>query len=124
MPTQDFKGTINGIAIAAAQTGFNTIFAGLLPRTITYTAADTTPSVLSASFMQVANAGPVTISNFDDGVSGQLLILKFDDANTTISRDNARLANSANFTSANYAFLVLMKIGAEWVEITRSVANG
>jgi hypothetical protein len=74
--------------------------------------------------MPISNASSTTITNFTGAVTGQILYLYFADANTTITRANARLSGSVNFTSAQFATLSLLYNGTEWVEICRSVLNG
>ena len=86
----------------------------------TYTAAATTPDVTGINFMVIANAGAVTITNFTGGVVGQILVLKFSDANTTVNRTNAALAGGANFVSTADDILVLVKGAALWHEIARA----
>jgi hypothetical protein len=83
-----------------------------------YTAADTTPSVYQVTCMYIANAGGVTITQFDDGEEGQVLTLIFADTNTTVSDGaNIQLASSTNFTSAGNATLVLVKRSTQWFQI-------
>lgn len=85
-----------------------------------YTPGDTTPSVSGISYLSISNSSPTTITNFDDAVVGQMLILRFEDSNTTITRANAYLAGGVNFTSTQYDILVLFR-GNFWVEMCRSV---
>lgn len=92
-----------------------------VPKAITYTNADTTPSVLNASFMSITNSGATTITNFDDGVEGQVIVLFFVDGNTTIDRSNAYLEGGANFTSSANDTMTLIKVGSTWKEVARSV---
>jgi hypothetical protein len=74
--------------------------------------------------MPISNSSATTITNFTGAVTGQILYLLFNDANTTINRSNARLAGSINFTSAQFATLALLFNGTEWIEVSRSVLNG
>lgn len=85
-----------------------------------YSAGDTTPTVAGVSVLRIVNASPTTISGFDDGVNGQLLILKFDDANTTINRTNAYLAGGVNYVSGVDDTLVLFRLAGAWYELCRS----
>lgn len=87
----------------------------------TYTPGDTTPSVLDSGILSIANAGATTITNFDDGVTGQLIYLFFEDANTTVNRANCVLAGGVNFTSSANDILVLIKTATVWAEVCRSV---
>jgi hypothetical protein len=45
---------------------------------------DTTPSVSSANVFRTANTTGITISDFDDGVAGQVIYIHFNDTNTTL----------------------------------------
>lgn len=86
-----------------------------------YTPGDTTPSVLDSGILSISNAGAVTITQFDDGVTGQIIYLIFEDANTTINRANCVLAGGVNFTSSANDVLVLIKTATVWAEVCRSV---
>jgi hypothetical protein len=97
---------------------------GLTNRKGSYTPGTTTPSVTGVSHLVIANSSATSITNFTGGVEGQLLFLKFNDANTTITRNNAYLAGAANFTSATNATLVLISDGTAWFEVCRSTTNG
>jgi hypothetical protein len=97
---------------------------GLTNRKGTYTDGATTPSVAGVSYLIIANTSATSITNFTGAVEGQVLFLRFNDSNTTITRNNAYLAGSANFTSAQNAILVLIYEGAAWFEVCRSTTNG
>jgi hypothetical protein len=101
-----------------------TASAGIVHRGGSYTAGATTPSVTGITYMPISNSSATTITNFTGAVTGQILYLLFNDANTTINRSNARLAGSINFTSAQFATLALLFNGTEWIEVSRSVLNG
>lgn len=98
--------------------------AGNAPNVVPYTAGDTTPTVSNGgvvTYMTIANASPTTITNFDDGSSGQILVLKFSDGNTTIDRSNSEFFNTANFTSSANETLILVNVpGPLWLEASRS----
>lgn len=95
---------------------------------IPYTAGDTTPSVKhggKVTTMVIANSGATSITNFDDGFSGQVLVCRFNDSNTTITRGtNMKLAASTNFTSADRSILTLINDDGVWYEISRVTNNG
>lgn len=95
----------------------------LAVKSIVYSYGDTTPSVLNASYLGISNTDPTIITNFDDGVEGQVFYLYFSDGQTTITRDNARLAGGTNFISSPHSTLTLIKVGAEWKEVCRSTTN-
>jgi len=97
---------------------------GLTHRKGVYSASATTPSVAGVSYLDIANASATSITNFTGAVEGQMLLMVFRDANTTITRNNAYLAGSANFTSANNATLLLVSDGTAWYEVCRSTTNG
>ena len=92
----------------------------IVHRAGTYTAGATTPSVSEATFLQIANSSPTTITNFTNGETGQVIYLFFDDSNTTVNRTNCYLAGGANFVSTANDILVLLKKGSFWYEISRS----
>lgn len=88
---------------------------------ITYTPADTTPTVRAGNYMVVANGGAVSITAFDDGVDGQLLILKFSDNNTTlVDAAGLQLAGGSNFNPTADDIVVLIRISSVWYELSRS----
>jgi hypothetical protein len=87
-----------------------------------YTDGDTTPSVVGTNVLVITNAGAVTITNFDDGFSGQEVTLQFSDANTTIQDNaNVQLSSGANFVSTANDTLTLIKSGSVWFEKGRSL---
>jgi len=90
-----------------------------------YTAGTTAPDAANGAihFFVIANPRPATISDFTNGVEGQMLRLQFADSNTTISRAHAMLSGGANFTSAANAILTLVKQGAYWREVSRVMNN-
>jgi hypothetical protein len=114
---------INGtVGATTANTGsFTTMTGGLVKRNIVYVDGDTTPSVLNASFMQINNSAPTTITNFTNGVDKQEITLQFTDSNTTINRSNAFLSLGVNFVSTQHDILTLIKIGSNWYEVARSI---
>ncbi len=99
--------------------GTNT--AGQVYRVATYTAGTTTPSVLGVSHMLISNSSPTSITNFTNAVTGQILTLIFNDANTTVTRNNAYLFGGLNFTSTANDTLTLIQNGGLWYEVSRSV---
>lgn len=92
----------------------------MVHRAGTYTAGSTTPSVDGITFLYILNSGATTITNFTNGVDGQVIYLLFGDGNTTVNRSNCYLAGGANFVSTANDTLVLLKYGAYWYEISRS----
>ena len=90
-------------------------------QTIVHTDGDTTPSVLSATYIIIANSLPTTITNFDDGVDGQEITLIFSDGNTVIDTSNCYLSGGLGFTSSQYDPLTLINYSSKWYEKSRSV---
>lgn len=101
----------------------NTMTAGQVYSMGTYTNGATTPSVLNVSFMVIANSGATSITNFTNAVNGQILTLIFNDANTTVTRNNAYLLAGLNFTSTANDTLTLIYRSADalWYEVCRSL---
>lgn len=87
----------------------------------TYVDLDTTPTVANAGFLSISNSAPTIITNLDNGTALQRISLYFNDANTTLNRDNALLAGGANFVSTASDHMELTKIGSVWVERNRSL---
>ena len=86
----------------------------------TFADADATPSVRSGYLFKTANTGATTITDFDDGLEGQEILISFNDANTTIT-DGGNIALSGAFTSTTNDIMRLVKIGSTWQEQNRSV---
>lgn len=84
--------------------------------------ADTTPPVDLGDFYTITNAGPVSITAFDDAAVGQQITLIFKDGNTTITDGaNLHLAGGADFVGSADDVLVLLWDGTHWYEVSRSV---
>jgi hypothetical protein len=86
-----------------------------------YTQGSTTPSVLNISYLSIINSSATTITNFTNGGPNQILVLKFNDSNTTIDRSNAYLSGGVNFVSTANDTLTLIQVGGFWYEVCRSV---
>ena len=84
--------------------------------------ADTTPPVDLGDMFSITNAGPISITAFDDASVGQQITLIFKDGNTTIvDGANLHLAGAANFVGSADDILVLAWDGTHWYEVSRSV---
>jgi hypothetical protein len=67
----------------------------------TAAAGDTTPSVAGLRYLRTGNTGATSITQFDGGRPGQLVVLHFNDANTTLVHGtNLQLLGGVNFTGA------------------------
>lgn len=90
--------------------------------TISFTVADTTPSVAKGNRFKEVNTGATVITAFDDGTDGQEIIILFTTGNTTIT-DGAslQLAGGVNFVGTANDILTLILFGTVWLEKSRSV---
>lgn len=99
--------------------------AGTLNLAGIYVAADTTPTAIGLNannVLTITNAGPVSITTFDDGYEGQVINLLFTDGFTTlVDGATLQLAGGVNFVSSANDTMTLQKIGSVWYERTRSV---
>lgn len=86
---------------------------------------DTTPSVATGDYFYIANTNATSITDLDDPVIGQEVVLYFVDANTTIVHSSSiRLAGSANYNPPGSSTLTLFRTdGYGWVEKARSDAT-
>jgi hypothetical protein len=95
--------------------------AGRVSRTVLQLAPGASdPSVAGGDVFQVTNTLPTAVSNFRDGADGQLIILVFSDANTTVA-DGPDIRLRGDFSSKPDAVLILIRVGAAWFEISRSI---
>lgn len=79
---------------------------------------DTTPSVSAGTSFQTINTGNCSISDFDDGVEGQVIVIYFADNWTTVVHGtNIYLSGGANKTFSIYDQLVLVNRGGKWFQI-------
>ena len=87
----------------------------------TFTDLDTSPDVSGGSYFYVTNSAGTTITDFDFGTAGQVLILRFTDGNTTIN-ETGNINLSAVFTStANDTLMFIYDGGTStWYEVSRS----
>ena len=86
-------------------------------------AADATPTVEGGGEFLTNAAGALNVTDFDDGVVGDVIkILGADAGNTTVKHDVSKinLVGAADWVSANGASLVLWYDGVDWCEISRS----
>jgi len=83
----------------------------------------TSPSVSGGNVFSVSNAAPTTITNFINASAGQMIILVFNDGNTTVQSGGAiSLQGNTNFNGTSNDTLTLVNTnGMNWFEVTRSV---
>jgi len=108
--------TVNGIIGSKFQ-----IFDGVLQyHRINNSDLDTTPSVSGGQVLLLTNSGATTITDFDDGAEGQLLIVSFQDGNTTLA-DGGNLLLAGGFSPDANDTITLIKLSTAWRELSRSV---
>lgn len=79
------------------------------------TSLDTTPSVLETSLLSLNNAGATTITNFDDGLSGQVIEVYVEDANTTLANGSGiSLQGGVNMPLRQGGTYRFFRDGANW----------
>lgn len=83
-----------------------------------FTSADTTPDVSLSEFWLANNSAATTITAFDGGQTGQIIVVVFNNGNTTIQHSTGttgiRLKSGANKTYAQYESAQFIKNGANW----------
>ena len=90
-------------------------------RTITFTASDTTPSVLNGKLFKTANVSPTSITTFDDGYEEQEITV-IGDANTTLVNGlTLKLSGAVDYVMSADDTVKLCYDGSVWREVGRSV---
>jgi hypothetical protein len=81
-------------------------------------ASDTTPSVAQGNDFVTANSGATSISTFDDGLAGQEIRIRINDANTTLLHGSGLLNRTgANITATNGLIYTYIKRGSSWYQL-------
>lgn len=92
---------------------------GRVTRQFETLANDATPSVNGGRFF--LSGGTTTITDFDDGATGQLITLVAAHSLTITDGTNIYLSGSANFTmNATDTLTLICKADNKWYEISRS----
>lgn len=104
----DAPGAMWAKTSGAGNTGWSLLKGGVG----TYVAGTTTPDVTGVGYLAIANSVPTNITNFLGAVAGQVLVLEFRDANTTVTQANAVLPGGTSFVGALFRTLTLVKSGA------------
>ena len=74
------------------------------------------------SIIRIDYNSALTITNFDNGVTGQELVIIFTNSNVIIEHNsNIHLLNDTNFYGQNEYVLTLVHNGTCWIEKTRSI---
>lgn len=83
-----------------------------------FTDADTTPSVDGYATWRVNNTGATTVTDFDDGVGGQIISLIPQNANTTVSHNaNIKTLSGANTVLRSLKFYQFQLWNGVWYEL-------
>ena len=94
---------------------------GFAYKTVGYTNDDTTPSVGGVGYITLSYGAGITVTNFDDGTSGQLLFIKnTGGANAITIADGATISNTsgANYTlTAGFVAAYFRSVGV-WHQLT------
>ena len=87
----------------------------------TFSAADTSPSVSAGNIFATLATPSVTIADLDDGVAGQIVIIRATDgAGNAADAGNLKLVGAWAADSANDTLMVYTADGTTWVEISRT----
>ncbi len=86
-----------------------------------FTDLDTTPSVLSGNYFFVNNSAATSITDFNDGSEGQLIIVDTLNGNTTFVHgiNTIRMSGGIDFTAPTGRTMMFISDGARWHEISR-----
>lgn len=91
-------------------------------RHVTFTDADTTPTVAAGNFFTANNTGATSITTFDDGIEFQAIEVRFANSNTTlVDGATLQLAGGANFVGSSNDIIGLRLVSGVWLERYRSV---
>ena len=94
------------------------VIAGKFSGTVTFTASDATPTV--ATGRTFITAGSTAITDFDDGVDGQIITVRAHGAITLTDSANLQLQGNADFVMALDDIVTLANIGGtNWYETGR-----
>lgn len=89
----------------------------------TFADGDTTPSVGLGNVYATANTGATSITSFDDGATGQRLVVRVD-ANTTVRNTSGiKLAGGADVTGAANFAIAFQNISGVWYEVGRTTST-
>lgn len=88
---------------------------------VTFTDGDATPTVSGNGRFKTGNSMPTSVTDLDDGLSGQSVTIVCGDGNTTfVDGGNLILAGDFVCTISSTITLIQNSNGSEWFEISRS----
>ena len=88
---------------------------------IRFNDGDTTPDVKGGNLFYTNNERATTITDFDNGSEGQILIINFRDNNTTLQDGINNLRLAGNFVGTVDDTIMLIYTNSLWLEISRSI---
>lgn len=91
-------------------------------RVHTWAAGDTSPSVIGGNrYHQTANTASVSITTLDDGIDGQEVVIRVNDAFTTfVNSTGLRLSGATNWAATTFDTITFTRMGGVWIEQSRS----
>jgi hypothetical protein len=93
----------------------------LLPKDFSLlNSAGATPSVAVDRQFYVYNSSATNITNFTNGVSGQVYTFYFGDANSTLVQGSFNLKGSVNYNPTANTLMQLQALSGAWYELTRT----
>lgn len=88
---------------------------------INFADADTTPTVGAGTIFKTACSSGCTITDFDDGRTGQIIIVHCTEANTIIDDGTPIKVSGGDFTCSGDDTISFYYDGTAWFELSRSV---
>lgn len=82
----------------------------------TFADGDTTPAVGDGVCFKTANTGATTISDFDDGLDGQFIVVVINDSDTTVDFTSSGLKGNGggDWSPAAGDFMICIYDGTDW----------
>lgn len=80
---------------------------------------DTTPSVAGGNFFACVNTSGTSITTYDDGTNGQVVVVQGNANTTWVHSSGFLLAGAANLVSGANTTLTMIYTGGEWIEVAR-----
>lgn len=114
-------GRISGVLRASSD--FLLAGAAVLQTATVFANGDTTPAVSAGNMFITNNAAPTSITTFDNGSNGQIIIVRFADATTTLVNGATMvLKDGLNATPGINNVITLFKehTGGVWIELCRN----
>jgi hypothetical protein len=83
-----------------------------------FTSLDTSPSVIGSSDFVTANAGATSITTLDNGITGQAVYVRINDANTTFVNGSGIITTTGSNVAATNGRIYAFKYrGGNWIQL-------